>query len=310
MLYLAVLFLSFSLPHMFILYWMHRFANLILCGPMFVYNTLMFWPWLYCNLFGTHSTKCLILIILFDPEGGGISNQSQLRNAIYNINCICPLLLKLNVFSTYQDNGAYAHLHHSSAEYVSLLIKEASGLSLPKIWGPLHLTIPYHHFSQVLFKPPDCCLAQLTTIALLIVVYSIPVLRGAMYLTYICLWTTMVPTGAQLSLNHNLGVSSGVHLCELRFLPLHKPDNFWNGLHFVHHQNLATCIISNVHLLLLALCILRLFTSKQSAGIAQGFNVTSWLMMLTSRIHMRCLPQYMILAPNSISSESLSLEIS
>ncbi len=168
---------------LFVLYWTHPFANTILCGPMFVDNTLMFLPQFYCHLFETCSTGHSILTILFNPEGGGLSNQPRLRNAISKINCICPLWLKLNVFSTYQVHGAYVHLHQSSGEDVSLAIKKASGPCLPKVWDPLHLAIPYHRFSQVLFKPPDCYLTRLATIGLLIAIYTVLLLRGAMYLT-------------------------------------------------------------------------------------------------------------------------------
>jgi hypothetical protein len=211
---------------LFILYWTHRFADTIPRGPMFVYNTLMFWSQNYCHLFRTCSAGRSILTILFDPGGGGLSNQPRLRNAISNINRICPLWSKLNVFSTYQVHGVHAHLHQSSGEDVSLAIKEVSGPSLPKVWDPLHLAIPYHCFSQALFKPPDCYLAWLATIALLIAVYIVPLLREATYLTYIRVRRTLVPTVAQLSPNHNLGISSRVCLCKLRLLPSHDPDNF------------------------------------------------------------------------------------
>jgi hypothetical protein len=68
---------------LFLLYWAHCFANMFFCGPMIVCNALMFWPRFYNNLFGAQSTGCSFLTILFDPQGGGLSNWPYLRNAIY-----------------------------------------------------------------------------------------------------------------------------------------------------------------------------------------------------------------------------------
>jgi hypothetical protein len=51
---------------LFLLYWTHCFANMFLCDPMIVCNTLMFWPRFYNNLFGAQSTGCSFLTILFE----------------------------------------------------------------------------------------------------------------------------------------------------------------------------------------------------------------------------------------------------
>jgi hypothetical protein len=90
---------------LFLLYWTHRFANTFLCGPMIVCNTLMFWPRFYNNLFGAQSAGRSFLTILFNPEGGGLSNQPCLQNAISQANHICPIWSKVNVFSSYQVHG-------------------------------------------------------------------------------------------------------------------------------------------------------------------------------------------------------------
>jgi hypothetical protein len=89
------LFLGLTL---FLLYWLHRFANKILCGLMIVCNALMFWPRFYNNLFGTKSTGCSFMTILFDPDGGGLSNRPCLWNAISQASCIRPIWSKFNVF--------------------------------------------------------------------------------------------------------------------------------------------------------------------------------------------------------------------
>ena len=182
---------------LFLLYWLHCFANKILCGPMMVYNALMFWPRFYNNLFGANSTGCSFMAILFDPAGGGLSNWPSLWNAISQASRIRPIWSKFNVFSSYQVHGAYAHLHQSTDDDVSSAIEEASGPPLKQIWDPLCLAIPYRWISQALFKPPDCCLARLATIALLVVAYSVPLAQGALHLTHLCLQCTLVTPDRQ-----------------------------------------------------------------------------------------------------------------
>ncbi len=126
-------FYFFLRPTLFLLYWTHCFANTFLCGPMIVCNTLMFWSRFYNNLFGAQLTGCSILTILFNPEGGGLFNRPCLWNAISQANCICPIWSKFNVFSSYQVHGAYAHLHQSSGDDVSLAIEAASGPPLQQV---------------------------------------------------------------------------------------------------------------------------------------------------------------------------------
>jgi hypothetical protein len=86
---------------LFLFYWLHRFADKILCGPMIVYSALMFWPRFYNNLFGTKSTGRSFMTILFDPDGGGLSNWPRLRNIISQASRIHPIWSQFNVFSSY-----------------------------------------------------------------------------------------------------------------------------------------------------------------------------------------------------------------
>ena len=207
---------------LFLLYWLHRFADRILRGPMMVYNALMFWPRFYNNLFGANSTGRSFMTILFDPDGGGLSNRPSLRNAFSQASCIRPIWSKFNVFSSYQVHGAYAHLHQSTNDDVSLAIEEASGPPLKQIWDPLRLAIPYRWISQALFKPPDCCLACLLTLTLLVIAYSVPLARGVLHLTHLCLQRALVTPKRQY-FTRDCDISHQVYAFATRILPLALP---------------------------------------------------------------------------------------
>jgi hypothetical protein len=226
--------------------WTHRFANTFLCGPMIVCNALMFWPRFYNNLFGAQSTGHSFLTILFDPEGGSLSNQPCLRNAISQANRIPPIWSKFNVFSSYQVRGIYAHLHQPSVDDVSLAIEEASGPPLQQVWDPLCLATPYQWITQALFKPPDCCLACLATIALLVVAYSVPLAQGALHLMHLHFQHALVTPNRQ-SLSHTCEINHQAYaFATLDSSPRTTSMTFEsNGIPFII-DNLATCIISNV----------------------------------------------------------------
>ncbi len=231
---------------LFLLYWLHCFADKILCGRMIVYNALMFWPRFYNNLFGAKSTGRSFMTTLFNPDGGGLSNQPRLRNAISQASCIRPIWSKFIVFSSYQVWGAYAHLHQSTNDDVSLAIEEASGPPLQQIWDPLCLAIPYCWISQALFKPPDCCLARLVTIALLVIAYFVPLAQGVLHLTHLRLQRALV-TPVRQSFTHNCKISPQVYAFASSD-PSPCPTSMTyesNGIPFII-DNSATCIISNV----------------------------------------------------------------
>jgi hypothetical protein len=234
---------------LFLLYWTHCFANTFLRGLMIVCNALMFWPRFYNNLFGAQSTGRSFLTILFDPEGGGLSNWPCLWNAISQANCICPIWSKFNVFSSYQVHGVYAHLHQSSGDNMPLAIEEASGPPLRQVWDPLCLATPYQWITQALFKPPDCCLACLATIALLVVAYSVPLARGALHLTHLHLQRALVIPDRQF-LSHTCKISHRVYaFVSSDPSPCTTSMTFESdGIPFIIDDS-ATCIISNIRLL-------------------------------------------------------------
>jgi len=146
----------------------------------------------------------------------------RLRNAISQASRICPIWSKFNVFSSYQVHGAYAHLHQSTNDDVSLAIEEASGPPLQQIWASLCLAIPYRQISQALFKPPDCCLASLVTIALLVIAYSVPLARGVLHLTHLCLQRALVTPKRQY-FTRDCDISHQVYAFATRILPLALP---------------------------------------------------------------------------------------
>ncbi len=234
---------------LFFLYWLHRFADKILRGPMIVYNALMFWPRFYNNLFGANSKGRSFMTILLNPDGGGLSNRPSLRNAISQASCIRPIWSKFNVFSSYQVHGAYAHLHQSTDDDVSSAIEEASGPPLKQIWDPLRLAIPYRWISQALFKPPDCCLARLLTITLLVIAYSIPLAQGVLHLLHLCLKRALV-TPVRQHFTRDCNISHQAYaFASLDPSPCPTSMTFKsNGIPFII-DNSATCIISNVCLL-------------------------------------------------------------
>ncbi len=188
----------------------------------------------------------LLLTILFNPDGGGLSNLPRLRNAISQASRICPIWSKFNVFSSYQVHGAYAHLHQSTNDDVSLVIEEASGPPLQQILDPLCLAIPYWWISQALFEPPDCCLARLVTIAWLVIAYSVPLARVVLHLTHLCLQRALV-TPLRQSFTYNCKISPQVYaFASSDPSPCPTSMTFeFDGIPFII-DNSATCIISNV----------------------------------------------------------------
>ena len=77
------------------------------------------------------------------------------------------------VFTTYQVHGAYAHLHQHRNAAVEESIKESAGPVLTRV---LLARVP---------KPPDCYLAKLLTILLLLGLYTVPLVRGATHLAFL-----------------------------------------------------------------------------------------------------------------------------
>ncbi len=132
---------------------------------------------------------------------------------------------------------------------MSLAIEEASGPPLQQIWDPLRLAIPYCWISQALLKPPDCCLASLVTISLLVIAYSVPLAQGVLHLTHLCLQRALV-TPVRQSFTHNCKISSRLYAF-VSLAPSPCPTSMTfesDGIPFIIN-NLATCIISNVRLL-------------------------------------------------------------
>ena len=147
-----------------------------------IWRGFLFWPRLFHWLFNPHAPGRSVWHILTDPEDF-TSTRIKMKNRP-SAEVIRPLWSKFLVFSTYQVHGAYAHLHQHNREDVADALLDAAGPSLPRIWDPLCLPIPYQYLSAGLFKPPDCYFGQWITI----LIYLVPLSRRAAYLTYLRLF--------------------------------------------------------------------------------------------------------------------------
>ncbi len=145
--------------------------------------SFLFWPRFYWRLFRPSAKGRSVWSILTNPE-----DQFSVSRKLKNLNPAGwnrPLWSKYMVFSTYQVHGAYAHLNQNQNKELADSLIESAGPALPRAWDPLRLTIPYEYLSTRLFKPPDCFLAKLLTILLLLGIYTVPLVRGATHLAFL-----------------------------------------------------------------------------------------------------------------------------
>ena len=169
---------------MLVIYWLHIILGWILVPVHYFWMVISFWPQFYWRLFCLSAKGCLVWSFLTNPK-----DQFSISCKLNNLNparWIRPLWSKYMIFSTYQVHGAYVHLNQNQNKEVAESLIESAGLVLPRAWDPLRLTIPYEFLSARLFKPPDCSLARLLTILLLLGLYSVPLCRGALYLSSVC----------------------------------------------------------------------------------------------------------------------------
>jgi hypothetical protein len=167
-------------------YWTHSLTLLLLQWPFELWRGLSFWPWLYYQLFNPNAPGRSVWQIITDPKDRA-STRTKMKNQPSE-GVICPLWSKLLVFSTYQVHGAFAHLHQRNNDDVADALSDAAGPSLPRLWDPLRLNIPYQHLSARLFKPPDCYVGRWITFISIIMIYLVPLCRGAAHLTYLRLF--------------------------------------------------------------------------------------------------------------------------
>ena len=232
-LYVAYLFLRLA---MLVIYWLHKILGWILAPVYYFWVVISFWPRFYWRLFRPSAKGRSVWSILTDPE-----DQSSVSCKLKNLNpagWIRPLWSKYMVFSTYQVHGACAHLHQNQNKEVAESLIESAGPALPRAWDPLRLAIPFEYLSARLFKPPDCSLARLLTILPLLSLYSVPLCRGALYLSSVRVRTLL---GASAKI-----VSSRIALTTTpRSRAGNAPVSFdSDGISFII-DNSATCIICN-----------------------------------------------------------------
>jgi hypothetical protein len=197
---------------------------------------ISFWPRFCWCLFRLSAKGRSVWSILTDPE-----DQFSVGRKLKNLNpagWISPLWSKYMVFSTYQVHGAYAHLNQNQNKKVAESLIESAGPVLPRAWDPLRLAIPYEYLSARLCKPPDCSLAKLLTLLLLLGLYSVPLCRGALYLSNMRVRTLLGASTAS--------VSSRIALITTpRSRAGNAPVSFdSDGIPFIN-DNSVTCIICN-----------------------------------------------------------------
>jgi hypothetical protein len=223
------------------IYWMHIALASALSLPAAIWRGLLFWPRLYYCLFNSNAKGRSIWNIITDPEDAS-SNSIKLKNAP-SLGSIRPLWSKFLVFSGYQVHGAYAHLHQHTNEEVADAIADAARSSLPTIWDPLRLVVPYQYLSAMLFEPPDCYIGRWLTFFTIILVYLVPLCRGAAYIMYIRLFRSPSkarPHKGKRCRHRRLAlVTANVNLRG------HSTVTFeTDGIPFIV-DNSATCIIAN-----------------------------------------------------------------
>jgi hypothetical protein len=157
---------------MIALYWTHLTMPVILSFPFELWQGILFWPKLYYRLYNPSAKGQSIWGIITDPEDIS-STRIKLTN-MPSPGTIRSLWSRLLVFSGYQVHGAYAHLHQRYNKKVTDAIADAVEPSLPKVWDPLCLAIPYQYLLALLFKPPDCYFRRWITNITIILIYMIP----------------------------------------------------------------------------------------------------------------------------------------
>ena len=227
---------------MFLLYWMYLLAAILFVFPFEIWRGLLFWPRLFYRLFNPHAPGRSVWHILTDPEDC-MSTRIKMKNRPSAEVIRPPLWSKFLVFSTYQVHGAYAHLHQQNRDDVADALSDAVGPSLPRIWDPLRLTIPYQYLSARLFKPPDCYFGRWITIILLILIYLVPLCRGAAYLTYLRLFP-LPPSARPCKRTHHPRRRTALTTTN-PLMPGHSTVTFdTDGIPFII-DNSATCIITH-----------------------------------------------------------------
>ena len=221
------------------------FLQAILILPHTLWRGICLWPRLYYKLFRPSSRGRSIFAIIFDPEDKN-STSRKLKNE-RPPGTIWPLWARFLVFSTYQVYGAYAHLFQVTNHDVLEPIAHALGPEMPRVWDLLRLAVPYNYLVSRMVEPPDCQIRRGLTIALIIIVYLVPLSWGWTYLIYLRAQTSLgqfmqtpdIPRRHRAQRNYVALATSGP---ALRGSDSVSFDT--DGIPFIV-DNSATCIITN-----------------------------------------------------------------
>ena len=167
---------------MFMMFWLSEATTQLLRFPSLLWQAFLFWPRFYYTLFRPSAKGRSVWHIITDPKDA--SSQSLKTKNFAPPSQIRPLWSRFLVFSSYQVHGAYAHLHQANHEDVA---EATTGPPLLRIWDPLRLATPYTYniAKRQLFKLPDCYLARLVSLALIVAVYTVPLVRATLYIVYL-----------------------------------------------------------------------------------------------------------------------------
>ena len=144
-------------------------------------NGICFELLFYWSLLGPSSRGRSLLSIPISPRDG-IHTKKLTENIFRADNSwgyvkIRPLWGRLNVFSNYQVDGAYAHLGQPTIQVFLDAMRIASE-SLEYTDDPLRLQVPYDYIEARLKEPPDWLLARLAAMASISCCFVITVLQA------------------------------------------------------------------------------------------------------------------------------------
>ena len=107
----------------------------------------LFWSKFYYCLFKPDKNRRTIWEIITSPVPPDVRKANKQSNRIPCLNAT------FGCFSSYQVQGAYAHLNKKHEKYLDEAVSATTTFIFYN--DPLHLTVPYVYFLEILPEPPD-----------------------------------------------------------------------------------------------------------------------------------------------------------
>ena len=154
----------------------------IICIPanLFIQNPIVrlctFWPKFYWSLFKPtlDKNRRSIWTIIWNPVPDFGPRPNQSRNRI-----VCSRD-KYYCHSFYQVQGAYAHLNQRTEKDLDEAVQAASRIVYYD--DPVRLAVPYEFLMARLPEPPDGLLKSALSLGLILLVYSLMIIKGILRL--------------------------------------------------------------------------------------------------------------------------------